>query len=517
MKRPRIKNALCERMLRSDTQKAKAAAARAPGAWGSLPAEVRLLVLDAIVQQRHRGWSACGAVCTEWQRFVGARLFRRLTLQPSCIDAFGATVVRQRALVRSLCLTVELPRYSCRSCQRRDSLATSSRHGRPIGEALLRLLAVLHRWPAAGRLTLELDAFSPSDGEHWFKNYHPSVTDDEQQQQQQRQDQQDQPQTKDMNHWHDPRHGWVDGEQVGFPHTGAVLRLFSLLDLRLPAHLPVVPAVTELVLGRRLRRQLLPESLRLLCSRLPRLERFVYQPWHPYYVFGKVFRDTGVPSLLQSLPSHVCTLSVFEHFDERLTRMLQQDDDDLSVLDPQSLARPALVRAFVAKSRELGHLFLSHMIDAQAFFQAAGDSPSHTWPHLQTLTLTSAFLSRTTPPAQIAALLRDAGTAAARMPQLEQMVLWNSEQNGGCAVLYRRGKLRKQATLTWRGTWECEFRADVVASWQRVAANDGCDFRTAIESIPDTIHGHADALYHLRLPEGVLGSTSFRSMRQEEA
>lgn len=37
---------------------------------------------------------------------------------------------------------------------------------------MLKLFSVLGAWQSTGRLTLELNAYSPSDLEHWFKNYH---------------------------------------------------------------------------------------------------------------------------------------------------------------------------------------------------------------------------------------------------------------------------------------------------------------------------------------------------------
>ena len=35
--------------------------------WTTLPAEIRLLILEAITQQKHPGWASSAAVCKEWQ------------------------------------------------------------------------------------------------------------------------------------------------------------------------------------------------------------------------------------------------------------------------------------------------------------------------------------------------------------------------------------------------------------------------------------------------------------------
>ncbi|KAK7993014.1 hypothetical protein PG988_001808 [Apiospora saccharicola] len=149
-------------------------------------------------------------------------------------------------------------------------------HGRrsePLpGVALWNLFTVLSTWwgnkpteyggdgGGGGGLELELNARSPSDTTHWVKDHCAGF---------------DRVRTErrpgrgaargDMKRYHDPKHGWLSGKQIDIdPH---------------PYHLPVVPLITGLALRREFRRQLAPEALRLLSTKLPRLEKLVYEPW----------------------------------------------------------------------------------------------------------------------------------------------------------------------------------------------------------------------------------------------
>ena len=235
--------------------------------WALLPADIRLLILEKISRQKHRGWALCAAVCKEWQVIIERKNFYQLALQVSCLDELEFLVIRQRPLVQYICLNIELPKYTCRACQRNTMPTT---HGSIFRKAILRLFAILSTWQPIGHLILELNAYSPSDSEHWFKNYcfgpgHEDTRDWTQQDRAIR--------------WHDPKHGWVDGRQVEAPGASAILRLFSPLCLSLPRDLPEVHAVTGFVIRRQLRHELFPEVLKALWEKLPRLESIVYELW----------------------------------------------------------------------------------------------------------------------------------------------------------------------------------------------------------------------------------------------
>jgi hypothetical protein len=137
--------------------------------WASLPAEIRLMILEAIAQQKHPGWASLAAVCREWQLVIEKRNFHQLTLGLSCLDDFERLVVRQRTLVRHIWLDIGLLGDSCQVCKRLGFDFRERRDESIIGDGIWKLFRILSSWkkPANGSgLTLELSAHSPSA----FKN-----------------------------------------------------------------------------------------------------------------------------------------------------------------------------------------------------------------------------------------------------------------------------------------------------------------------------------------------------------
>jgi hypothetical protein len=234
--------------------------------WASFPADVRLLILEGVSRQKHRGWALCAVVCKEWQVIIERKNFYQLALQASCLDEFEHLVIRQRHLVQHICLNIKFPRYACPTCQRN----AMPKHSYIFRKAILRLFSILNTWQPTGRLILELNASSPSDSGHWFKNYcfgpgHEDTGDWSQQEK--------------AIKWHDPKHGWVNGQQVKAPDAPTILRLFSPLCLSLPQNLLEVHAVTSFAIRRQLRHEVFPEVLKALWEKLPRLESIAYELW----------------------------------------------------------------------------------------------------------------------------------------------------------------------------------------------------------------------------------------------
>jgi hypothetical protein len=127
------------------------------------------MILEEISHQKHCGWALCAAVCKEWQVVIERENFCRLTIQESCLKELEHIVIRQRSLVRYICLDIKLPRYACRSCQQSSSMACISKYSSLVRDAIVKLFSILQGWQPTGHLILELSAFSPSDSEHWFK------------------------------------------------------------------------------------------------------------------------------------------------------------------------------------------------------------------------------------------------------------------------------------------------------------------------------------------------------------
>lgn len=247
---------------------------KAGSSWGSLPMEIRLMILEAIPGQRNPGWASCAAVSKEWQAVIERKNFQRLTLQTSCLGDFENMVIRQRHLVQYIVLNIELPRYTCASCNQGEVRSLGDEHNSIVANAISKLFSVLKTWQPTGRLVLELNPYSLSDSEHWFKNYqfgHGLTA---------IKGAGDLAQQESTNSWHDPAHGWVKGQQVKPPSSLAIHRLYSPICSELPDNLPEVRAVTGFVIRRQIRRNIPPKALRALWERLPRLDTIVYEPWH---------------------------------------------------------------------------------------------------------------------------------------------------------------------------------------------------------------------------------------------
>lgn len=241
------------------------------------------MILEAITQQKYPGWASFASVCKEWQLVIAKRNLHRLKLQVPCLDDFERIIIRQREFVHHIWLNIELPKYTCRSCKSEESVSRSKRNSSIISKGIWKLFCILSTWKPANSLTLELNAYSPSDSDHWFKNYH-FASDDE--------GNEDATSGQEIDYkWHDLQHGWINGQQAHTPPESAVLRLFGLIDLRLPEELPKVDAVTCFVIRRQLRRWFFPTTLSLILGKLCRLEHLIYEPWRAWEIDWRALLD----------------------------------------------------------------------------------------------------------------------------------------------------------------------------------------------------------------------------------
>lgn len=152
--------------------------------------------------------------------------------------------------------------------------------------------------------------------------------------------------------------------------------------------------------------------------------------------------------LQRSVPKHVKRVSIFKDSNPQLALALNNATPHSGQdIEPTPAVHLGLAKAFAAKNQHLSHLSISHMIDAQHFFNACQQLPCP-WPLLQSLTLTSRTLPQTVPHQQIHTLLRNASSVALVMPQLQTMVLWNAESRHACAVSYQKHAASARATLT---------------------------------------------------------------------
>jgi hypothetical protein len=236
--------------------------------------EIRLPILEMemIARQKHPGWASLASVCKEWQLVIAPENLRRLELGSSCLGDFGRIMIRQMYLVHLIWLNVELRNYTCRRCELSGIRHQDNCHA--FLDVVRKLFSILTEWEPGMSLTLELNAYSPSDSNHWFKGYHLATKAGD--------DGKDHDETA-CTGWHDPIHGWSHGQRVNNPPRTAILRLFERIERCFRHHeLLHVNVVNCLILRRQLRRRISPLVLRQILERLGSLQHFVYEHWREW-------------------------------------------------------------------------------------------------------------------------------------------------------------------------------------------------------------------------------------------
>ena len=237
------------------------------------------MILSTVTHQKHPGWGSLASVCRDWQHVLENANFNQLTLGIACLEDFEHIASpEKRKMIHHICLNIELPRYTSTCCSKKRS--PTARIGSVVSNAIWNLFSILGTWTSATNLALELNVYSPSDCEHWFKNLHLPSDDvgygDA---------------TRDTHH--DLRHGWSHGQQVKAPPAAAIQRLFRTVHLVLLPNLPRVKAVTSLVIRRQMRRCITPAGVRRLLDKLDGIEHILYEPWAPYDPRHREFHDRG--------------------------------------------------------------------------------------------------------------------------------------------------------------------------------------------------------------------------------
>ncbi|KAJ9213918.1 hypothetical protein DTO166G4_4529 [Paecilomyces variotii] len=130
--------------------------------------------------------------------------------------------------------------------------------------------------------------------------------------------------------------------------------------------LPLVPAVTGVLLRQQNRRRWKPTALAQMFARLPRLQEIHYEPWREWIDIQQLWTDKS--NYGDSYPLRISIKS---------TRL------DFPIRTPT----PDVSRVVANASLELEHLSASFMVDASYFF--CSREPSWKWPNLTSLALTS--------------------------------------------------------------------------------------------------------------------------------
>ncbi|PTD12557.1 hypothetical protein HYE67_009965 [Fusarium culmorum] len=269
------------------------------------------MILNTIVDLKNPRWADLASVSKEWQSVIGARTMAKLKLQSlSCFDGFEK-IVQQRHLVKHIYLCVELPKYDCTLCGAPTVIPDFSRDSSIMRHAIGMSMSILSTWKTQGPLTLELNAVSCSNTEHWAKNFRFDDDHDESPRQEL---------TFAKSTWHDPSHGWVKGTQERPPSFLAMQQLFGPIILNYNNSVPVT-AVTSLLIRRQFRRCLVPSSLENLLSQLVCLTDIIYEPWPIMYTYA--FPQHG-EAIGMTLPKTLKSLILFRHSVEHLTQSAYQ-------------------------------------------------------------------------------------------------------------------------------------------------------------------------------------------------
>ena len=491
----------------------------------------------------------------------------QVDLTPLRFDDFDVMSRRNRSLVNYIWLCLELEEYNCTKCSSSDpNLAVlSATDDALIVRELEKLFSSLSKWEADSNVLLDISVYSPSDSEHWFKSltFWPDTPPSETHGQHQGVERETRARVDDR------RHIWNTAGQIRATtgshglilnqHASPIGKSLNLVFAHIMGcrpfkdeeqekkwwrQLPLVPAVTSILLRQQTRRRWKPSALAEMFARLPRLQEIHYEPWREWIDDGKqketdyceychhlvychhLLEDktnmyAAYYLLLHSLSSsqQLKKLTLFENFNEEYPPHFAN-----LILGTRSntfrTANPVVSQTIAQVSINLEYLAASYLVEAKDFF--ASYHPSWTWPALTSLSLTSQLLTPTESPLEIANLLQSAAAVAMHMPNLEVMEIWNGRR--GLAGVFRyhwvkpsSNGAKSTVTITCRGTWKFDLNSSVRQAWGAVAfARCGGGFRLVKELVDRCdIRCHGDAIYHLKLSEGVIRSISLSQIRAE--
>lgn len=261
--------------------------------WHLFPLEVKHQILQELTADGGK-LANFATVSREWQEKIEQHTFARIRLTPSRLAKFDAMTSRNRSLVRYLWLCLELDKYCCIDCaQPTWMFNTENDESEVIMTALQKLFSVLSTWGSDSNLSLDISVYSPSDSDHWFPHltFEPDIPwstggHDQVVEQAGR--------ARAADDQHDFNNVTVEDHR---PRT-AIDRVFSeIMNLDnvflLPftndeqedewwQRLPLVPAVTSVLLRQQNRRRWKPRALAQMLSRLPMLRELYYEPWREW-------------------------------------------------------------------------------------------------------------------------------------------------------------------------------------------------------------------------------------------
>ncbi|TVY38287.1 hypothetical protein LOCC1_G007043 [Lachnellula occidentalis] len=369
-------------------------------------------------------------------------------------------------------------------------------------------------WEPDGSLLLDISVYSPSDSEHWFKylTFEPDVASAMCGRHQHAEQSM---LVKASNH----HHGWNAGSRNSIPPATAIDRVFGQIMSEGPfpdeeqegqwwQQLPLVPAVTGVLLRQQNRRRWKPAALAHMFARLPGLQEIHYEPWREWLDIHQLWTDQSLRLIFESLSSdRLRKLVLFENLDQTYPASYMNLG-----CDPVRIPSSYVSRAVANASLTLEHLSASFIVDAGHFFDAR--ELSWKWPNLTWLALTSQLFVPQTRPMELDDMLRAAAGAAMKMPNLETMEIWNGEKGLAMLFRYQRAEPGQPAVITLRGTWVLTLGPLVIQAWDSVALRHRGQGHVVVKELLDgaCIKSHGDAIRHLKISRPVIRPVSLRQI-----
>ncbi|KAF4972809.1 hypothetical protein FSARC_709 [Fusarium sarcochroum] len=487
--------------------------------WDYLPAEVRLLILECLLQD---GCSLArlATVSREWQGVMEQHNFARIKLTPSRLGDLNHMTSGKRSLVHYLWFCFELEKYDCNGCASvdNDTWEIGGSDITLILKAIENLFSALSVWKPSGDLVLDIGVHSPSDSEHWFKylTFGPDVPLDERS----RSRCIEQAQVDDV------RHEWLRGRRIIAPEKYAICRVTSTVmgdeeffesqeeETQWWQQLPLIPAVTGFLLRQQNHRQWAPIALKHMFTHFPGLKEIHYEPWREWTKYLQFDTDKAYQLLFESLTSYnIRKLVIFENFNEYYLSSLKFHD-----CDRIRIPNPNISRVIASASLGLEELSASFIVDASYFLNAC--QTSWLWPNLTSIVLTSRLLTPLKSRASINSMLVAAAAAAENMPKLKTMEIWNGRKGLAMLFSYQSGSGcgRNPAVVTCRGTWELVLHSTVTRAWEAVAVKHryvGPVFVKELLGDATAVKSHGDAIHHLKLSGSVIRPVSLQQIQME--
>ncbi|CAG9989608.1 unnamed protein product [Clonostachys byssicola] len=501
-------------------------------AWTSLPPEIRLLVLEALVEDDDCNFADLAVVSKEWKGVIEQQNFQRIKLTPPRIAELDTMTLRNRNHVRYLWFCLELERYDCPQCTPEDELVPfmNTRDITLIKAAFHHLFSVISNWAPDSCLSLDISVYSASDRDHWFKylTFEPDAPPKAG-----RHDQELDPETV-LARQYDHRHQWEESDLDRHPQQWQRLPLvplqsaiekvfvqimgigdnYNAQDKDWCRQLPQVPAVTRILLRQQTRRRWNYADLAEIFAHLPRLRELWYEPWREWdNGFQEMKDEEFIIDLLQSPPlRRLSSLTIFENFNDRYAQAYMP-------IHCEEVRTPSfdISQMLSSISVNFDHLSASFMVDAGDFFGAEECQPPQRWPNLKSLVLTSEMLDPYESHTNIMDMLRKAALRSAYMPQLETMEIWNG--GVGLAALFRYDGRTQPSILEWRSTWDIKLGLSVIRAWEAVSMRrSGRGVELVYDMLDsENIHSHADAILALDLSELVIRPVSLHQIRRKHS